>query len=243
MSERRSSRIAINLRVIAIQDGLEIPGTVRNLSGGGIQMDLEAISSSAIRSSPLELEISGIGRFPAQIVWRAANSLGAEFRISDSMRQLVELRIAALVRELAKDSPGTSTETPTQTELPRSSQDVSDPVDPPPIATAEEPAYLRRSQRVSVKVAARCLQDGYVIPCEILDISEGGARLRFDSLGIAGIRDAPLNLQIPGYGQYLAEFRWRHGFDAGAEFQLTDRQKELLSRRIGKALRDGALPA
>jgi hypothetical protein len=248
MSERRSPRVSIDLRVIAIQDGLEIPGKVLNLSGGGVHMALDPISSAAMRSGPMELEIAGIGRYPSRIVWKAVNSLGAEFLISDSMRQLVEHRIAALGRSM-KEPTGRSTEPPLQVEA------VEAPELPPPSSEAPPPAStlrivetdqftdLRRSPRIKVNLGARCFQGGYDIPCQILDISEGGARMRFDSIGIAGVRDDTLNLQIPGYGQYHADFRWRQGSDAGAEFRLTDRQREHLSNRIRTALRDGAVSA
>ena len=137
MSERRSPRVSIDLRVIAIQDGLEIPGKVLNLSGGGVQMALDPISSAAMRSGPLELEIAGIGRYPSRIVWKAVNSLGAEFLISDSMRQLVEHRITALGRSM-KEPTGRSAEPPLQVET------VEAPELPPPSSEAPAPVSTLR---------------------------------------------------------------------------------------------------
>ena len=95
---RQHERFFIRLPATAIQDGYETVGEVRNVSGGGALFQIDPISATAIYSRPLELEIDGVGRYPAKIMWRSTVMFGLSFQIDESISQLLHTRLMALTR-------------------------------------------------------------------------------------------------------------------------------------------------
>lgn len=91
---RRDRRLAFRMCATAIQDGYEIRGRIRNVSGGGALLELDPISATSLFfERPLELVIERLGRFPARIAWKSTVFFGLMFLISDSMADLLSNRI------------------------------------------------------------------------------------------------------------------------------------------------------
>ena len=103
-------------------------------------------------------------------------------------------------------------------------------------ADALEDKYrkMRSDDRIDCRLFAHAVQDGYRVPCTVLDISPGGAKLQFDSLSTRSIHDRPLVLDIPHIGLLTATFRWRAGDRGGVIFTLSDLNQSALRRKLAE---------
>jgi hypothetical protein len=84
--------------------------------------------------------------------------------------------------------------------------------DTPPIPPGAE---HRAHRRADVLVAGRLLCGGQWRPCEVVNISAGGARLRAAGDFCAG---AELCLDIEACGQFAASVAWARGGELGLRF-------------------------
>ncbi|WP_425098416.1 PilZ domain-containing protein [Tropicibacter sp. S64] len=103
-------------------------------------------------------------------------------------------------------------------------------------ADALEDKYrkMRSDDRIDCHIAAHAVQDGYRVPCTVLDISPGGAKLQFDSLSTQSIHDRPIVLDIPHIGGLPATFRWRAGDRGGVIFTLSELNQSALRRKLAE---------
>ena len=242
---RKTERFYVDLDCRAVQAGVEIPGSVRNISGGGAMVKLDPVATAALNEKPIELIVDGFGPLPSRIMWRSAFRFGVSFNISESHRSLVEARIRKL-----SDPPKTSkkaavvdehAERPVENGAATPTPDAANVIALPVGSDAERDAkkdpditFERRTPRFKLNIAGTFEQDGFNLACNIVDISEGGARLRFDSLAASALRDSRMVVDIPGYGRLPGDFRWRRGNQCGVAFRLTGRQAEGLAHRLVK---------
>ncbi|MFZ7090494.1 PilZ domain-containing protein [Primorskyibacter sp. 2E233] len=91
---------------------------------------------------------------------------------------------------------------------------------------------LRAEQRYSCHLYAHAIQDGFEVPCYVVNISAGGVQIKFDSLSVKSIYDKALSISIPGIGQYPAVFRWRSGTNAGLHFKISSAHRLALRARL-----------
>lgn len=230
---RQHRRFYVALPAMAIQDGYAVPGTVSNISGGGALFALNPISNAAVRTGPLELDIAGVARVPCRIRWRAAYRCGVEFTVSEQMHHFVETRLNRLAKSLGQTAPSDA-----QT----AAVDPVPPMDPVITLDEPDPALRRSKQRHVVRIQGRLHQDGYAMPCTIIDISAGGLRIRFDSAISRALRDKRSRVDVPEFGTFQADFRWRKSDEAGLSFVLTDRQAHQLSETLAKRFAKGRGP-
>jgi len=101
-------------------------------------------------------------------------------------------------------------------------------------ASASSDAFYRRFERYETNLAAHAVQDGYEIPCQVMDISAGGARVRFDSIALQSFRGSQCRLQVPGLGSYPSEIRWRDQGEMGLAFGLTELSRSALATLLGQ---------
>lgn len=87
----------------------------------------------------------------------------------------------------------------------------------------------REYSRFATRHDAYAVQDGYLIPCTVTDISANGARLSFDPIAISSFRGRRCTLQIDGIGSYPAEVRWRDRFEMGLSFCISPSQAASLA--------------
>ena len=90
----------------------------------------------------------------------------------------------------------------------------------------------RADDRHACRIAAHAHQDGYAVPCMVMNLSAGGARLRFDALSARSVHDKPLVLDMPSIGRYPARFVWRAGECAGLAFDLAPAFRQSLKARL-----------
>lgn len=105
-------------------------------------------------------------------------------------------------------------------------------------AEALEDKYrkMRSDERLSCHLPAHAVQDGFRVPCTLLDISPSGAQLLFDTLSWSSVHDKPIVLDIPDIGQMPAVFRWRAGTRGGVQFTQSQLNQSLLRRRLAERL-------
>jgi hypothetical protein len=73
-----------------------------------------------------------------------------------------------------------------------------------------------RSPRIQTSIAAVLVDsDGGELPIEVIELSNGGFRLRARERPAVGER---VRLRVPRYGDFPAEIRWVAGDQAGGRF-------------------------
>jgi len=74
----------------------------------------------------------------------------------------------------------------------------------------------QRSPRVQTSLAAVLVDsDGGELPVEVIDLSNGGFRLRTTEPLIAG---EEVSLRVSRYGDFSAQVQWVEGYEAGGRF-------------------------
>ena len=76
--------------------------------------------------------------------------------------------------------------------------------------------------RTETRIDARILCDAYHADCSVLDLSEGGARIRSFS---AKVPPRQLSVEIPGVGTLAGRVVWRGKDQFGFQFRGTDRAR------------------
>lgn len=221
MAGRRHKRHYVHLPATAFQDGYAIKAMVTNVSAGGALLSMDSISAAALYNGPLQLQVKGLSRLPCVVRWRAAYRCGLSFEIPERMRTVVEGRLRRLHATIGSEGRA---------------QGIPEPGPPQPEdqPTTDLPPVMmpRRHQRQAAAIRGQILQEGVELPCQITDLSPGGARVTFDGLSIQAIRDTGLKVVIPGFGTYPAEFRWRSGSAAGLEFRITRMQAHAIEQQL-----------
>lgn len=96
----------------------------------------------------------------------------------------------------------------------------------------DDTTRLRSFPRYTTRRPAHAVQDGYVIPCTLLDISARGARIRFDPIALSSFRGTRCTLRIDGIGSFPAERRWRDRLDMGMELRISDSVASALNNTL-----------
>ncbi|ETA53059.1 PilZ domain-containing protein [Ponticoccus alexandrii] len=91
---RAFERYPVTLWAHAIQDGFEIPCTVRDISAGGARLSIDPVARSSFRALGFQLCIDGLGTYPSTQRWKDRQSLGVEFDLSHSVRAALERQLA-----------------------------------------------------------------------------------------------------------------------------------------------------
>ncbi len=102
---------------------------------------------------------------------------------------------------------------------------------------AHDPFTDRRgSRRHRLNIPGRAIQDGYEIPCKVIDISETGARVEFDPVAIVGLRGTRCSLRILDISEVPARIIWKAAYSAGMRFEISPLFQNLLKRSLAKHL-------
>lgn len=91
---REFERFEVSLWAHVIQDGFEIPCTVRDISAGGARLSLDPVARSSLRALDFRLCIDGLGTYPSTQRWKDRQSLGVQFDLSHSVRTALEQQLA-----------------------------------------------------------------------------------------------------------------------------------------------------
>jgi hypothetical protein len=95
------------------------------------------------------------------------------------------------------------------------------------------PPYERRAlKRHEWHLAGRLAIGPHEVSVLVLDISGGGARLRFDSAAQTLAAEGDCSLNVEGLGWFPAARRWRAGNEIGLEFLIDSNQKAQLAATL-----------
>lgn len=84
--QRAFRRFDTRLTARAVQDGFEIPCTVRDISAGGARVYFDNIAMQGFRGYKCRLQIEGLGTYPCERTWQDRFEMGFRFVISDLTR-------------------------------------------------------------------------------------------------------------------------------------------------------------
>lgn len=91
---RDFERYAVSLGAHAVQDGFEIPCTVRDISAGGARLTFDPVARSTFRGLAFQLAVEGLGTYACHQRWQDRHALGVEFRISPSVQLSLQHQLA-----------------------------------------------------------------------------------------------------------------------------------------------------
>lgn len=104
-----------------------------------------------------------------------------------------------------------------------------------------EPPSRRGPQRFSCRAPGRVRAQSLDFPCNVVDISESGAKIRLDASLSVIFRDPEWGLVIEGIGYLTVKKVWQRGMDFGLAFMHAPGRQDALKKRLGELEKDGIL--
>jgi hypothetical protein len=110
---------------------------------------------------------------------------------------------------------------------------TGDPQFPTPEA---QRSNRRHAERYFSDLTGTAMQAALEMPCRVLDLSVGGARLAFEQDVDQSIDGRQIQLEIDGFGRFQARLRWIDPRHAGLSFDLDADAQTALMDQISAAL-------
>lgn len=97
-----------------------------------------------------------------------------------------------------------------------------------------KPLHKERRRRIrhNAHLAGHAVQDGYEIPCVVLNVTASGAQAWFDPVAIVSLRNGRCVLHIPRLGDVPARILWTAAYTMGFRFDVSPLFEEMLSRKL-----------
>jgi len=225
MNSRQHSRLVVDIDGFAVlpDSATAVQCRVRDISLGGayLVMDRSDASSDLRIGQPLGLHFWGVGRLAAQVVYKGRDGIGVRFRNDQrSQRQLADRLGDFMRRQLRAWAAGeVGAAWPDAAPLAPVQDEGNHPKQHQPAATHPSTADgdRRASQRWRLIRWGRAIfRDGScIVSCVILDLSEGGARIRpLDTVDLP----EEFVLELRDGEARRCEFVWREGEVIGVRF-------------------------
>ena len=188
MNTRQHCRLVVDIDGFAVMPGSAtvVQCRIRDISLGGayLVMDQGDGAGDVRVGQSLGLHFWGVGRLAAQVVYKGRDGLGVRFRNDQrSQRELADRLGDFMRRQLRAWAEGAVAVTCTDDEILASTQDEdrhpSQHERDATIQTATSDDRRASQRRRLIRKGKIVFRHGNcIMSCEILDISEGGARLR-----------------------------------------------------------------
>ena len=94
----------------------------------------------------------------------------------------------------------------------------------------------RHAERYFSDLTGTAMQAALEMPCRVMDLSVGGARLAFEQDVDRSINGRQIQLEIDGFGLFQARLRWIDPRHAGLSFDLDADAQTALMDQISAAL-------